>query len=677
MLERGCRADDPCPLFTQFPPVHSLIVEVPKATKLQSATLPQLIPVLDLLGGHVVRGVAGRRDEYRPIESPLASGSNPVAIAEAIQDRYGLTRFYVADLDGIQQRTPDLHSLKRLSAAGFRLIVDAGSRTADDAQLLLDLGISRVIAGLESSPGPKSLEQLIARCGPDRLVFSLDLRRGQPIVDTDSAWSELTPDAIADRALSMGVQTLLVLDLVAVGMDRGVTTLEFVRRLRRRYPAVDLWTGGGIRDAADIQSASVAGADGILVASALHAGKLDDLLMPAASERSEESVTREGNGGRLLARELTPPGRGAVATIQLRGDLRRADVPTPLFAARNDRGVSRQPLDRICFGRWGTESPEDVVVCRTGADLAEVHCHGGRAAVRRIIGDLQARGAVVETAAGIQITTLPFLESECESALQRATTERTAMLLAEQRSGVLRSGFQEIRQLLDRGDPNALHDARKLADRLLTWSRFGLHLTRPWSVVLCGRPNVGKSSLINALAGFTRSIVSPHAGTTRDVVTASIVLEGWPIELSDTAGLRMSADEIESAGVDRARNRLLTADLKLVLIDVSEPLSDADRKLFSDYPDALVVGHKSDLPSSCDLSQHNAWTVSSLTGRGLPELMAEVVDRLVPDVPPPGTPVPVTETLVAMLRQLRRALAEGDTPSAVIVLDRLLELGPS
>jgi tRNA modification GTPase len=108
------------------------------------------------------------------------------------------------------------------------------------------------------------------------------------------------------------------------------------------------------------------------------------------------------------------------------------------------------------------------------------------------------------------------------------------------------------------------HELTAQLDALLRWSEFGRHLTQPWQVVLTGVPNVGKSSLINRLLGYSRSIVYAEPGTTRDVVTAATAFDGWPVELSDTAGLRDAAGEIEAAGVERARRHLATADLAIV-----------------------------------------------------------------------------------------------------------------
>src|SRR5262249_44905395 len=152
-------------------------------------------------------------------------------------------------------------------------------------------------------------------------------------------------------------------------------------------------------------------------------------------------------------------------------------------------------------------------------------------------------------------------------ALSRATTLRTAAILWEQASGVFESAIRKLRS-------SVAADVSAAAAEMRAWLArvdFGLHLTSPWSVVLVGRPNVGKSSLINAILGYTWSIVFDEPVTTRDVVSASTAIDGWPIELYDVAGLRESDDPLEAAGIERARQKLETTDLSIYLIDVSQP----------------------------------------------------------------------------------------------------------
>lgn len=631
---------------------------------------PQLLPVLDLRGGVVVQARGGERASYQPVRSRLVAGSRPLDVAAALCDAVGHRRLYVADLDGLQRAAPDWDTLAGLVQAGFDLCVDAGLRDTATAQRLLNLGVRQVIAALETSPGPEHLAALVDVATPSRLVFSLDLQSGRPLL-ASKRWAGGQVIDIARSAVTAGIETLLVLDLAGVGGAGGLPTLDLCRQIRAQLPSLRLWTGGGVRDVRDVAAAGDCGVAAVLVASALHQRHLGPVAM-SSSVRGPE----------LLVCELTPPGRGAVATLRLSGALHRLDASPPLFRAANGRPLAGQPLQQIAFGSWGLEAPEEVVVCRVEPHAAEVHCHGGRAAVARIMADVVARGGALETPrAWLDRTSTP-LESECAWALTQTRTERTASLLAEQGSGILLAALQRIvgglTQLFESARAVALTQSRatdvppdvprELAS-LQRWSEFGRHLVEPWQVVLCGRPNVGKSSLVNALAGFRRSLVSPQPGTTRDVVTTALVLEGWPLELADTAGLRATGHAIEAEGVLRAEARLMTADLVLLLLDASQPLTAEDCSLLDRLPQAVVIAHKCDLPRAwTSAAGRTAVPVSAATGEGVTGLQSEIVRRLVPVMPPPGTAVPVTGRLAADLDRAQHLLQQGQAAAALELL---------
>ena len=159
--------------------------------------------------------------------------------------------------------------------------------------------------------------------------------------------------------------------------------------------------------------------------------------------------------------------------------------------------------------------------------------------------------------------------------------------------------------------------------------------------------------MINALVGYERTIVFDQPGTTRDVVTAETVLDGWPIWLSDTAGQCGSEDELESSGIARARAALAVADCRVLVIDTSEPPQADDLRLLAEYSEALLVAHKSDLPDQWGAAvPEQAIRVSSLTRTGLETLSSAIVRRLVPELPADDAVVPLTkrqiESLIAM-----------------------------
>jgi tRNA modification GTPase len=365
----------------------------------------------------------------------------------------------------------------------------------------------------------------------------------------------------------------------------------------------------------------------------------------------------------------TPAGRGAVATIRAGGDLRLlADAVDQWFHAANGRSLVGLPIGALCFGRWGRATSEDVVVCRTDREVVEIHSHGGLSAVRRILTDLMQRGCeTVDWSEQCQSAT-SMLACEHAAALSRATTVRAAAWIAAQ-AGQFERVISKLAPLVGRGEWIALQQA---ADEILRWTKFGLHLTRPWTAVLAGRPNVGKSSLINALVGFDRSIVFDQPGTTRDLLTADTVLDGWPVRLLDTAGLRGSADELESAGITRARCALADADCRILLIDVSQPPHADDLRLISDSPDALIVANKSDLPDVWGTRvPSRTMRVSALRRTGLSELSAAIVQRLVPQVPSIDAVMPLTERQVRELNAFRDAALNNDRSGVELTLQAL------
>jgi tRNA modification GTPase len=315
-------------------------------------------------------------------------------------------------------------------------------------------------------------------------------------------------------------------------------------------------------------------------------------------------------------------------------------------------------LDRVLFGHWGGAPGEEVVVCRVSDDVTEIHCHGGDAAARRLLADLESAGCRIVPWQEFERRESGLFEAECRQALLNGPTLRTAGILLDQVSGALRQGLAEIASCLRSGHRES---AISQISALLEQAEFGRHLTRPWQVVILGRPNVGKSSLLNALAGYKRAIVFDEPGTTRDVVTAEVALGGWPVTLLDTAGIRDDASELEAAGIDLARDRARLADHCVVVLDISQPPRAEDFGLLAAWPDALSAANKSDLADAWGgLLPPGAHRVSTLTGAGIEALAELLASRLVPQIPPPGTAIPVAARHVELLRQAREAAGRSD-----------------
>jgi phosphoribosylformimino-5-aminoimidazole carboxamide ribotide isomerase len=247
--------------------------------------LPEVLPVLDLKNHCVVRGVAGDRENYRPIESRLCDGAAPGVVARGLRETFGFSRCYIADLDAIAGGEPAWACYDDVIAAGFSPWIDAGIRSADQGRRIADYlaarsSEGRVIVGLESMPDVLTLAATGRAVRWERLVFSLDLNHGEPFAPS-YGWAGQTPEQIAEQAVAVGVQTLIVLDLAAVGVGQGVPTLELCRTLHAKYPTLQLVTGGGVRDVADLRAIAECGCHAALVASALHDGRLTRELLTA------------------------------------------------------------------------------------------------------------------------------------------------------------------------------------------------------------------------------------------------------------------------------------------------------------------------------------------------------------------------------------------------------------
>lgn len=233
----------------------------------------RVIPVIDILNSQVVRGVAGQRDRYRPVESRLTDSAEPLAVANAFRDTFGLTTLYVADLDAIQNAESNVKVYRDLKDDGFELLIDAGLKNVYDAEAVLMAGASKVIVGLETWPLLASLEMMLEKVGSERVIFSLDLKSGRSIRKFDDMIND-DPAEIGCAVIECGIRELIVLDLAAVGVASGPTTLNLCQELRDFAPKLKLITGGGVRSSADLSTLRSTGIDGALVASALHDGSI-------------------------------------------------------------------------------------------------------------------------------------------------------------------------------------------------------------------------------------------------------------------------------------------------------------------------------------------------------------------------------------------------------------------
>ncbi len=360
--------------------------------------------------------------------------------------------------------------------------------------------------------------------------------------------------------------------------------------------------------------------------------------------------------GTYLA-QLTPTGTAAIATLALRGPkvwevlqevfqpIGKGDAAT-LFIHLQEHGNSGD----FWLGKVGptSEKGDDVVLTLKDKEplpWVEIHCHGGQQVVALLEEVLSSRGVeVCSWPQFLRWTTGNSLQVTALEEIGKATTVRTANILLDQYNGAFGQAIVSLKNALK--EKRWSHVQKELQE-LIRWISLGRHLTTPWKVAIAGAPNVGKSSLINCLAGYKRSVVSPTPGTTRDLVSTRIALDGWPIELIDTAGFREGSEQLEQQGIDLALQVAQEADLCLWLLDASAP--PVRPRL--DCPTLQFVINKIDLSPAWNLEEvPEAWRISVETQQGLEELCQSLCQRLAPEVPPQRQAVPFTAALADQIQ---------------------------
>ncbi|MCD0168699.1 tRNA uridine-5-carboxymethylaminomethyl(34) synthesis GTPase MnmE [Deinococcus sp. 23YEL01] len=371
-------------------------------------------------------------------------------------------------------------------------------------------------------------------------------------------------------------------------------------------------------------------------------------------------MTRSGLQDTIAA-IATAPGSAGVGIVRVSGPdaLRVADG---LFRGR--RAPSRTPGGRFLFGHLTGESGEilDEGLCLifkgprsyTGEDVAEFQTHGSPAVLARVLARTLELGARPARPGEFTLraylsgrldlaqaeAVLNLIEAQTDAARRQATLGLTGALgeRVERVAANVTRTLAALQAMLDypeEGVPDedraqpltaAEHD---LTELLLT-ARAGQVATRGARLALIGRPNAGKSSLLNALVGFERSIVTPVAGTTRDYLEAGLELAGVPVTLVDTAGIRDTADAIEAAGVRQALNLAGAADLILALEDGSAPREPLPTTLdLGSGPRVIRVRTKADLTPAW--TDPEALNVSAVTGDGLGTLRESIRAALLGD----------------------------------------------
>lgn len=356
----------------------------------------------------------------------------------------------------------------------------------------------------------------------------------------------------------------------------------------------------------------------------------------------------------------TPPGRGGIGVVRVSGPAVRS-----IAAAIRDATAILEPR-RATVARVVTrDGPVDRAILTffpsphsyTGEDVLEISAHGSPVLLRAIVSAAMSAGARLAEPGEFTLRAylagrLDLVQAEAVRDLVDAVTPLQARAAFDQLEGTLTSRIREIDGALfdltgrleasldfpDEGyhfvDAAGAHAeiqrvAATLGD-LLGDARRGRLIREGAHVVLVGRPNSGKSSLFNRLAGADRAIVTDVPGTTRDLVTELVDLDGLAVTLVDTAGLRQSAsDVVETEGIARARAASTTAHLAIVVLDRSQPISDDDRAALSatEGQPRVIAANKADLPAAWH-GPLEAIEVSALTGDGMAALRAAIASAL-------------------------------------------------
>ena len=360
------------------------------------------------------------------------------------------------------------------------------------------------------------------------------------------------------------------------------------------------------------------------------------------------------------------PGQGGIAVIRLSGPSAVRAVAAITVIPGQQEWESHRVLYGHVVAAGGVERLDEVLVLLmlaprsfTGEDVVEIHCHGGVIAVQQVLARVLEQPGVRRALPGefsqraVLNGRLDLTRAEAIGDLVGARSQRAAQLAMAGLDGGIQKKMVALRErLLDQlselearvdfeedlpplNGEALLQELQAVRLELLTLvadGERGSVVRHGLRVALVGRPNVGKSSLLNLLSRRERAIVTDLPGTTRDLLESEIVLDGVPITLLDTAGIRATRDAVEQLGIARSRDALASADLVLLLFDLAQGWSEEDQALFAQIPDGvpcLRVGNKADLRLDVDVEAASVADVrlSAVTGEGEQDLVRVVLER--------------------------------------------------
>ncbi|MBG9549978.1 tRNA uridine-5-carboxymethylaminomethyl(34) synthesis GTPase MnmE [Cytobacillus firmus] len=424
-----------------------------------------------------------------------------------------------------------------------------------------------------------------------------------------------------------------------------------------------------------------------------------------------------------IAAISTPMGEGAIAIVRLSGD-QAFEIADRLFRGAGGKRLKNVASHTIHYGHIvdpKTEQiAEEVMVSAmkgpktfTKEDVIEINCHGGLVSVNRVLQLLLNNGA--RLAEPGEFTKRAFLngridlsQAEAVMDLIRAKTDRAMNVALGQMEGRLSKLIQKLRQeileILAHVEVNIDYPeyddveemthhmlmekaayVKKEIEKLLQTSQQGKILREGLSTVIVGRPNVGKSSLLNSLVHENKAIVTDIPGTTRDVIEEYVNVRGVPLRLVDTAGIRETEDIVERIGVEKSRQVLKEADLILLVLNYSDELTSEDENIFKavEGMDVIVIVNKTDLDQKIDMDRvrelskhHKLVTTSLLEDQGVDDLEEAIASLFFAGSIEAGDMTYVSNTRhIALLNQAQNAIDEAmqgvemGTPIDIVQID--------
>ena len=411
----------------------------------------------------------------------------------------------------------------------------------------------------------------------------------------------------------------------------------------------------------------------------------------------------------------TPPGHGGIGVVRLSGP-DALSIAGKILRLRGDGLEPRKATLADLIDEEGHKVDETLTTLfprphsYTAEDVVEISCHGSPPVLRLAVERALARGARLAepgefTLRAFMNGRLDLAQAEAVRDLIDATTVYQARVATQQLDGALsrrlaplKKGLVDLIALLEAGIDFAEDDVdvasnaellRRLGpvqqgvETLAESFRYGKVVRGGLTLAILGRPNVGKSSLFNRLLQQDRAIVTPLAGTTRDVVSEFAEIDGIPVKMLDTAGIRATADVIEAEGVERSWATLADADIVLAVFDLSQPLDAADRELLDKAHasgQGIAVGNKCDLGRLAD-GVDDYVSVSATQGEGIDDLREAITAKSAPEREQEGafiTSLRHEQLLRESLESLNQAATAitNDTPHEMLLLDLYSALRP-